>query len=238
MRLLDFLKILTLLSIAAIYSPGGRAASQWQDRAAILAAARDHLQARSAAQFTGRTELRLGALDPRLRLKACTGPLETFTPPGARPMGNTTVGVRCPGPDGWSLYLSARIDVYGPVLVLRQPLARGSVVREADLDLVEHNLAELPYGYYTDPGAVTGMVTRRAVNAASVLNPQVLQAPRLVKRGQDVVLVAETGGLSIRSAGQALSDGRDGDRVRVRATGSGRIIDGIVVSAGVIKVTL
>jgi flagella basal body P-ring formation protein FlgA len=35
-----------------------------------------------------------------------------------------------------------------------------------------------------------------------------------------------------------LADGKSGDTIRVRAEGSQRVVDGIVVSPGVIKVTL
>jgi flagella basal body P-ring formation protein FlgA len=44
--------------------------------------------------------------------------------------------------------------------------------------------------------------------------------------------------LKIRSAGKALSDGKSGESIQVRTDGSQRVIDGIVVSPGVIKVTL
>jgi flagella basal body P-ring formation protein FlgA len=153
-------------------------------------------------------------------------------------MGNTTVGVRCPDTDGWSIYVSARIDVFGPVLVARQPLARGAVIQETDLDLVERNLASLPYGYYQNSQPVAGMVTKRTIAAAVVITPNMVQAPRLIQRGQRVTVIAETGALKIRTVGKALSDGKSGDLVQVQAEGSKRVVDGIVVSQGVVKVTL
>jgi flagella basal body P-ring formation protein FlgA len=39
-------------------------------------------------------------------------------------------------------------------------------------------------------------------------------------------------------AGEAISDGSRGERIRVRALNSRRIVDCVVVSAGVVKVTL
>jgi flagella basal body P-ring formation protein FlgA len=65
-----------------------------------------------------------------------------------------------------------------------------------------------------------------------------IQAPKLVKRGERVSVIAESGALKIRTVGQALSDGKSGDLVRVKAAGSQRVVDGIVVSQGVVKVTL
>jgi len=214
------------------------AATQWQGHAAIRSTAQSFMDAFVGSQQQGRSTIKLGQLDSRLRLKACTSPLEGFMPPGGRVMGNTTVGVRCPDDGGWNIYVSARVEVFGPVLIARQPLARGTAVQDSDLELVERNLANLPYGYYTDSQPIAGMLAKRTIAAATVITPQMLQAPKLVKRGQRVTVVAESGPLNIRSVGKALEDGKSGDTIRVRAEGSQRVVDGVVVSQGVIKVTL
>lgn len=213
-------------------------ATEWQDHAAIRHAAQTFLDAFASGQHDGRSEVRLGPLDPRLRLKACAMPLEGFMPPGGRAMGNTTVGIRCPDTDGWSIYVSARINVYGPVLVARQPLARGTVIRETDLELVERNLSSLPYGYYVDHQPLAGMLAKRTIAAATVITPQMVQAPKLIRRGERVTVIAESGALSIRTVGKALNDAKSGDVVQVEAEGSKRVVDGIAVSQGVVKVTL
>jgi len=238
----DFIRIFMLLAIGGLHSAtsqAGQAATEWQDRAAIQTTAQSYLQTSVRGQYPGqRTEVSLGQLDPRLRLKACHAPLEGFTPSGSRSLGHTTIGVRCPDEGGWSIYISARIDVFGTVLVARQPLMRGAVAKPSDFRPVERNLASMPYGYYTDPHAIAGMVVKRTISAATVVTPQMLQAPKLIRRGERVVVIAETGNLSIRSSGKALSDGKSGDLVRIETAGSRRIVDGIVVSQGVVKVTL
>ncbi len=229
---------LLLISGIALHSRALQAAPRWQDPASIRAVAQAWLQDYASSSHTGRTEIRLGQLDPRLRLKACHRPLEGFLPPGGRSMGNTSVGVRCPDEGGWSIYITAKIDVFGKVVVLRQPLARGAAIKAGDIGLVERNLAALPYGYFADPGPVIGMLAKRTLAATTVLTPQMLQAPKLVRRGERVTLIAENGRLKVRMTGEALSDGASGDLIRVRTSGSRRIIDGRVVSQGVVKVTL
>ena len=74
--------------------------ARWQDHAAIRDTAQSFLTAFADSQKQGRSEVRLGQLDRRLKLKACKNPLEAFRPPGARVMGNTTVGIRCPDDGG------------------------------------------------------------------------------------------------------------------------------------------
>jgi len=228
-----FFALLVILLGHATQAIAAAAATEWQDHAVIRQTAQSFLDAFANNQHDGRSEVRLGQLDPRLRLNSCQLPVEAFMPPGSRAMGNTTVGIRCPDTDGWTIYVSARINVYGPVLIARQPLARGSVIQETDLDLVERNLASLPYGYYLDSQPVAGMVAKR-----TIITPNMVQAPKLIRRGERVSVIAETGALRIRTVGKALSDGKSGDLVQVEAEGSKRVVDGIVVSQGVVKVTL
>ncbi len=227
-----------LVGITLLAARTSAHATEWQSPASILETANSFLHDYASGVHAERTEVQLGNLDPRLKMKACTLPLEGFMAPGARETGNTTVGVRCPDEGGWSLYVTARINVFGLVLVSTEPMARGAPVTESALELVERNLSALPYGYYTDPSLVTGKLAKRTIAANSVLTPQMLEAPKWVKRGERVTLVAESGPMKVRMVGEALSDGREGDLVRVRADGSQRVVDGIVISQGVIKVTL
>jgi flagella basal body P-ring formation protein FlgA len=180
----------------------------------------------------------MGRLDPRLRLAACSGKLEAFMPPGARVLGNTTVGVRCAAAGGWTVYVSARVALYGEVLVTTQPLARGETISADRVRLVERDLATLSRGYFDAPEPVIGQLATRSLNADTVLNPQLVEAPLLVKRGEQVTLITGRPGFMIRSSGQALADGGSGDLIRIRSKGSKRIVEGRVVSQGVVKVTL
>lgn len=214
------------------------AAEQWQSHAAIRGTAHTFLMAFAEDQHEGRSEIKLGQLDPRLKLKTCNRALQAFMPPGGRVTGNTTIGVRCDDETGWNIYIPARIDVFGRVLIARQPLSRGSILQDTDVELVERNLANLPYGYYTDSQPLSGMLAKRTIAAATVITPGMVQAPNLIKRGERVTVIAETGSLKIRTVGKALSDGKSGDLIRVESEASKRVVDGIVVSRGVVKVTL
>ncbi len=226
-----------LLAVVLLVSATFCNAEDFQPQDEIIASARAFLEAEQLVALDRDGEVRMGRLDPRLRLAACDGKLEAFLPPGAQGMGNTTVGVRCPAPS-WTLYLSAQVIVKGQVLVTTRPLARGERLTEEHVQLVERDLASLPRGYFDDPQPVLGQQTRRHLAADTVLNPQLIEAPRLVRRGEEVTLVADSNGFAIRSRGQALADGSSGEVIRVRSRDSKRIIEGRVLAAGVVKVTL
>jgi flagellar basal body P-ring formation protein FlgA len=209
-----------------------------QSPESILDAAREHLEQAARAQLTGRVEVQMGYLDPRLRLAQCAQPLETFQASGARPTGRTSVGVRCPDITGWTIYVAANVDIFGKALVTTRSLPRSADLAPGDVQLVETSLANLGAGYLNDSADIDGMVTRRPLPAGTALTPAMVKAPRLVRRGDRVTLVGGEGPIQVEMLGEAINDGARGERVRVRALNSQRIVEGWVVSASVVKVTL
>src|SRR3546814_8830410 len=59
---------------------------------------------------------------------------------------------------------------------------------------------------------VVGQQARRNLKANDVLHPGMVEAARLVKRGDLVVVSAEDGRVAVRSQGIALQDGAEGAR--------------------------
>ncbi len=209
-----------------------------QDNDEILAKAQEALEEQVLAAHGRPGEVKMGRLDPRLRLAACSGNLEAFMPPGSRVLGNTTVGVRCNAAAGWTIYASARVSLYGEVLVTTRPLARGDQITEDMVRLVERDLATLSRGYYDDIQLAIGQLAKRSMGSNTVLNPLMIEAPMLVKRGERVTLITGKPGFMIRSSGQAMADGGSGDLIRIKSNGSKRVVEGRVISQGVVKVTL
>jgi flagella basal body P-ring formation protein FlgA len=202
----------------------------------ILQAAEDFLQQRAEGLGSGRVEVEAGPLDPRLRLRACAHLPDAFTPAGGRELGRTTVGVRCEAPKRWTLYVPARISVYGPALVAARALGRGERLSEADLRREERDLARLPTGSLDSLTEAEGMLMKRSVSAGTPITRSMLKREHLVQRGQEVTLIAEGTGVQVRSVGKAMDDAAKGERVRVKNTSSGRIVEGRAVAAGVVRI--
>lgn len=183
-------------------------------------------------------KIEIGRLDARLRLRQCPAPLQAFAVGGRDPIGATSVGIRCDGPQPWTLYVTARVVVFADVLVASRALNRGETISPADLRFARKDLSRLPYGYLDDVHAAVGKTVKRSVLPNQVVQPNQLAAPLLVKRGQQVTLLGQTGGIEIRMAGKALGDGAAGERIRVRNSSSERIVEGEIVAKGVVQVRL
>lgn len=183
-------------------------------------------------------DVQVGSLDPRLRLAACDTELEVFQPVGARRMGNTSVGVRCQAPRPWTIYLSATVRVFDQVQVANRPLRRGTVLSAADLRSERHDLTTLRGGYETSPGRVIGKQLQRPLRAGEVIPMRALSSALVIKRGEQVTILARQGGMEVASSGIALHNAAIGERLQARNQSSGRLVEGTVIAAHKIEINL
>lgn len=235
------MKKTTLLTILAIGlcapGAGALASTDTESHRAILDTARAYLEAQVKAR-PGKTEIRLGGLDRRLRLARCDRPLEGYLPAGGQLTGNTSVGVRCTGTRPWKLYVPARIAVVERVVVTRGFLARGTVLGREHIEVTEREVTGAGHGYIRDPDEALGMVLRQPAQDGLVVTPAMLERPRLVRRGDEVLILSQGGSFQVRMRGSALSDGAEGDRIRVRNLNSKRVVEGWVTADGAVMVQM
>jgi flagella basal body P-ring formation protein FlgA len=223
--------------LGALLATGVGAAEEIQDLAGIKLAVESFVAAQ-APTLHGERTIEVGRLDPRLRLSPCDGALSAFFPPGAQRGSNRTVGVSCPGPKPWTIYLSVRIRYFGTVLVAARALRRGTVLQASELALEERDLQTGPFGYLSDVQDALGKRVTRPVAAGAPISEAYLEAPPVVARGQQVLLVAETPYMRVRMTGIAMEDGAAGDRIRVRNKSSQRVVEGRVEPGGLVRVDI
>ncbi|NNC63617.1 MAG: flagellar basal body P-ring formation protein FlgA [Gammaproteobacteria bacterium] len=213
-----------LLVLCCLTLGGQGLAAEWQDPGAIRAAA----EAFASQSLTGFHSVKISAssVDERTRLPRCGAPLQATSPRGLSG-GQGIVAVSCPAPKQWQLFVPVRASYLVEVLVARHSLRRGQLLVASDLRIEQRESSGLPAAYLTRPEEATGMTLRRAVPGGTVLNPAALEAPRAVRRGDLVTLIAGNTGVVVKSEGHAIEDGTLNQRVRVR-TRSGRIVEGTV----------
>jgi flagella basal body P-ring formation protein FlgA len=179
----------------------------------------------------------VGSLDSRLKLSACDQPLEAYDSPNGLNGGRGVVGVRCDGSKPWKIYVPVHVALMDSVVVSRRPVVRGQALRAEALMLNEVDISGLHKAYFTRIEDAVGLRSKRSISSGDTLHAGLLERARLIKRGGQVEIVANTAGLQVRMTGQALSDGSRGDRIKVRNLNSGRIVSGTVVGSGLIQVT-
>jgi flagella basal body P-ring formation protein FlgA len=120
--------------------------------------------------------------------------------------------------------------------VLRNPVARGEVIRENDIAIERRARADLG-GSAAPVNEVVGMAARRALRAGDALRMTDVAKPELVQRNENVTLVFETAGMILSLRGKAIDSGSHGDVVGVLNLQSKRTVQGIVSGPGRVTVT-
>jgi flagellar basal body P-ring formation protein FlgA len=187
---------------------------------------------------TGRQRLQAGPIQPNLHLARCENPVQSSIAPGLRVRDRVLIELRCPGPTGlaWHLYVPVRLIGTSPVAIAAHALVVGTVLTAHDLSVEQRDITTLPPGYFDDPGVAVGLTVSRAIAGGTILTNQQLLGAKAVQRGQTVTLIADAGGMSVRMAGRALSDGLVNQRIRVENLSSGKIVEGIARSEQVVEI--
>lgn len=182
-------------------------------------------------------ETAVDRIDNRLSMADCDQPLATELR-SQRDIGRINVQVSCQGQSPWTLYIPAEVKLLQEVVVLAEPVGRGSALTAANLTLRQMDVAQLNGGFYTAIDDVVGLVSRRLLSAGKPLTEALLEPPVVVHRGDTVVLTASGNGLTVKMPGTALSDGQAGQQISVRNSQSDRVVEGKVTGPGQVQVTM
>ena len=222
--------------IAATRTPAANANTAIQPLSSITAAVASASKAKAEQQGYSNITVDVRPLDSRLRLPLCNEPLSTFSPSGSDSLGATSVGVRCSGEKSWTIYARTNVSAQKAIPLLSRPLPRNTLITKSDIVMTDQPVQASMQGVITDPSQIIGMELTRALNAGSPIKPNQLRAPKIITRGQQVILVSGTNGLEVRMQGKALKDATAGERVKVTNLSSGQQIEGIANTDGTVSV--
>jgi flagellar basal body P-ring formation protein FlgA len=226
-----------LFSALATLLFAANASAGVQSLEAIQAAAEEFVRA-SLPENSAKHFVTASRLDSRLRLDECASPLEAFSQGTTMTNARLTIGVRCPVANSWTLYVPVTVEVEVSVLVLRRPLARRARVELMDVEPQVRRLPGSAAAFVNDVASLQGHRLKRALPVGTALTVEMLVPDLLVRRGQQVTLIAANDSVQIRAQGQALTEGGAADRVRVQNVNSLKVVEGVVESDGVVRVGL
>lgn len=178
------------------------------------------------------------ALDNRLRLQECGQPLQAFSNTVSNTLGNRTVGVRCSSPTEWTVYVPVKVKVLQPVVVAARPLVANETLSQADIKLELMDIGELRQGYIQSTEMVLGQQLKYPLSMGMALPPRGLKQEKVIRRGEQIILVASAGSMEVRMNGTAMADASVGEKVKVKNSSSKRVVEGVVHAPGIVKVTM
>ena len=100
------------------------------------------------------------------------------------------------------VWATVSLSVMAPVVVSRKPLARYQTIHEGDVAVAMRDLSSISGGVISDPSLVLGKRMRRSIGPDAVFRTDLVEVPPVMKRGDVVTIVAESGGLRVTALGE------------------------------------
>jgi flagella basal body P-ring formation protein FlgA len=219
--------------IGMMMSCSALAATQWQSRESIQAAAEAFVQEKTAG-IAGEVSISSTPPDARVKVGKCDS-LETSLPSGNRLWGRASVKVSCSSPVKWALYVPVLVKVTGKALVSTRAIGGGQVIEPQDVEVQVIDLTPYPVGVFTQPEQVIGKTTAASIPAGSPVRPEVLRAALVIRQGQQVIVIARGENFKVSSEGRAMGNATAGQIVAVK-TKSGQIVKGVAKDDGTVEV--
>jgi flagella basal body P-ring formation protein FlgA len=211
----------------------GAEAQELQSLPAIQQAVESFVKEKTAG-LPGEYTVTATRVDSRLKLSKCSQ-LQPYLPSGSRLWGNSSVGVRCAGPENWSLYVPVQIKVANQVLVAVRPITSGQQVQPGDVELQLRDITKFAGSALTSLDQVTGRYVVAPIPNGTILRAEQFRAANVIRQGQTVQVTAKGNGFTVTSEGQAMGNAALGQVVTVK-TRSGQLIKGIARSERVVEV--
>jgi flagella basal body P-ring formation protein FlgA len=142
--------------------------------------------------------------------------------------------VRCPDAGGWRYEYLARATMTAMVAVAAAPVAANQPLEDAQITVERRDISSVA-DPISKPEQAVGQTSRRMLRAGDILRTSQLAAPVLVKRGDQVAMIARRDGIEVSTSGEALDAGGRGATVRVRNGASGQVVRMRVLGAGSVE---
>ncbi len=230
--LLVFLALLSALTANAVPKP-----TQFELRDNIFNAAKEGVLRMPEVSVLANPDIKGGQLDNRVRLAACPGPLIAEPAHQSFRGGRITIKVSCETDISWSIYVPVTVVSDVTVVKVNRTLPRGSILNKRDLQeiLVRRAPGHLPIINHIEDAI--GSALKRPINEGTELQHSMLEAPVIIKRGDQTVIEAGNERFTVRMTGRALQNGAVGEQIRVQNLASKRTVQGQVQANGKIAIT-
>ncbi len=227
-----------IIATAFLFTAAGSMATEIHPLTSIRNQAEEFVKSRIDID-PANLDVRAGQLDVRLNLANCAGKTEAYMKDWQRLNSRVAVGIRCiDDAHRWAIFIPVSITRYSEVVVSARNLPRGQAINKSDIKIERRATTHLHGRYLTQLNEVTGLLPKRSLEKGKIIYPGLLKRQNLIKRGQNVIILAENPIIHVRSKGIALANGSVGEKIRVRNTATKKIVEGTVTSKGYVKILL
>ncbi|GAB6099474.1 hypothetical protein JCM16358_13530 [Halanaerocella petrolearia] len=186
--------------------------------------------------------IKIRAINPPQKLRVPTGNLEievesTFS---RHLVGRTMIPVRILVDNQLykRFYLQYEVKLWKKVLVAKENLKQDQTIKRSLFKEKRKLVTNPNQEFVTLDDSLTNMQLKNSLRAGRPLLKHMIEMPSLVKRWQDVMIIAQIGGVRISTIGRSLEPGHKGEIIKVKNKSSGKSLKGKVVAKGQVKVII
>lgn len=196
--------------------------------------AKQYMLAQFPQDKSKRYEVNVGHVDGRKDYGGkCSGFL-TAKLKDSRIKKNNVVVIHCAKKENpFTVYVPVNVSVLKAVTSAKDNIAKGSLITEQMLENVFVPESSNSSSTVTDAQSLIGSKSRKDIKAGEILR---VTDFCVVSKGDTVTIEASSGGLTIRTTGIAMQEGRLNDTIQVKNAKSKKIIDAIVSGPGQVRV--
>jgi flagella basal body P-ring formation protein FlgA len=119
--------------------------------------------------------------------------------------------------------------------------AAGDIQRHAAImpemvSMERTDITYLPDDIITDISKLNNNISKRAIMRGTVLTSDMFESLPAFRRGAVVTVLVRVKAVSVAATGTALSDGREGDSVKVKMNGNNKVLEGKVDASGAVVI--
>jgi flagella basal body P-ring formation protein FlgA len=172
-----------------------------------------------------------------------TVPMGTLTydviPSNPAIVGSSRVSIifRVDGRVAKNMSVRGEMEALGEIVVASQPLRKDTILRPQQLTKKAMDISNISNAGYHLEDFVGKRLTRSLRSGSPVLSSMVESLP-VVRRGEKVRIVIDSGQLHVTASGLAYNDGKMGEMIRVQNISSNKIIYCRVAAPGLVEVLL
>jgi len=152
-------------------------------------------------------------------------------------MGRQQLTLNCADTPAWKVKAIVETTIFVPAVYAQTVIERGDTITASQLKVEDLDISKARRGFFSDIDKVIGQGAKRRLRADQLISPNLLAKPLLVRRGQQVKMIANHDGIAATTLGEALEHGEQGAVIRVKNLRSEKIVEARVIEAGVVLTT-
>jgi flagella basal body P-ring formation protein FlgA len=152
--------------------------------------------------------------------------------------GKNTLKIECISQTPWRIFMTAQVQLFSHALVFNQPFNKGHLLKESDITLKKIELTGHRSAYLSESKHAINHVLKRRVRRGDLVSVNILSTPTLIKKGDNITIIAKNKGFQISMKGIALMAGGKNDKIKVKNIKTKKIIQGIISDSQTVRVSI